>query len=210
MPVSFLETHFSVDRRPGCLCRQKDKTAASQDLKIPCRRRTDQFPGTRGMTGMPRKGHPKPHTRTHSTCTVSMQSRDRCADWVLDSQRSRRETEWLFWEVSLAAKSRRLRQVDDVSVHPCKTWQKTTSERCHRGISADISLRLSLCFLKFFIFHNVRKKLKVSAHWTLIPIGSKKVFPSHFLSTINLGSLIQCNNFHVSVNDYLILHLTSI
>lgn len=53
------------------------QTAASQDLKIPHWRRTDQFPGTRGMDGMPRKGQPKPHTHTHTPFTVSIQSRDR-------------------------------------------------------------------------------------------------------------------------------------
>ena len=75
--------HIFVLTDGSAACPHKRQTAASEDLKIPCLRRTDQFSGTRGMAGMPRKGHAKPHTRAHThtnsqtTCTVSMQSGDR-------------------------------------------------------------------------------------------------------------------------------------
>lgn len=70
--AALLQTHCSFLSRNTCVSQQtaglsvqtETQAAATQDLKISCWRRSGQFPGTRGMAGMPRKCHPKPHTQT--------------------------------------------------------------------------------------------------------------------------------------------------
>lgn len=148
-------------------CPHKRQTAASEDLKIPCLRRTDQFSGTRGMAGMPRKGHAKPHTRAHThtnsqtTCTVSMQSGDRRTHWTLDSQWSGKET-----------------VVVVLGGLPCQTWQKTTSKLCHWGFTAEPYQPYSVTLTRIFFF----------AHWMVMPVrfSKQKNNNLHFLSPINL------------------------